>query len=193
MGRNVNRNLDELFPVRKYATLTCPECDHADYFRDVTAIRMAADRYREGCPECGTEFGPRDVTRETGCRVCGAVIPEDTRLRRYCTRRCRTIANTVQRMFTWSAVRERVLDRDDWTCQACGVDVSEDSDADAEVDHITPLADGGRPLDESNLITLCGGCHGEKTHGDAPDTLGVQDGERPRRLAPEAYVGGRGE
>ncbi|WP_436348974.1 HNH endonuclease [Natronorubrum sp. FCH18a] len=32
-----------------------------------------------------------------------------------------------------------------------------------EVDHIQRIADGGHPLEESNLQTLCEDCHTEKT------------------------------
>lgn len=32
-----------------------------------------------------------------------------------------------------------------------------------EVDHITPIADGGHPFDPGNLQTLCSQCHSEKT------------------------------
>ncbi|ELY72356.1 hypothetical protein C488_15137 [Natrinema pellirubrum DSM 15624] len=33
----------------------------------------------------------------------------------------------------------------------------------SEVDHIERIADGGHPLDESNLQTLCADCHEDKT------------------------------
>jgi 5-methylcytosine-specific restriction endonuclease McrA len=32
-----------------------------------------------------------------------------------------------------------------------------------EVDHITPIAEGGHPFDPANLQTLCSACHQEKT------------------------------
>lgn len=34
---------------------------------------------------------------------------------------------------------------------------------DLEVDHITPIVDGGHPFDPGNLQTLCSTCHREKT------------------------------
>jgi 5-methylcytosine-specific restriction endonuclease McrA len=42
-----------------------------------------------------------------------------------------------------------------------------------EVDHITPVADGGHPFDPSNLQALCEDCHSEKTaqeNSDRPQT-----------------------
>ena len=41
-----------------------------------------------------------------------------------------------------------------------------------EVDHITPIADGGHPFDPGNLQTLCEDCHTEKT--------ATENSERPQ-------------
>jgi 5-methylcytosine-specific restriction endonuclease McrA len=41
-----------------------------------------------------------------------------------------------------------------------------------EVDHITPIADGGHPFDPGNLQTLCEDCHSEKT--------ATENSERPQ-------------
>lgn len=38
-----------------------------------------------------------------------------------------------------------------------------------EVDHITPVTDGGHPFDPGNLWTLCEDCHGEKTAREATE------------------------
>lgn len=91
------------------------------------------------------------------CRVCSEPVPQAGRLKRYCSTRCRRIAKAVQRMFTWSNVRTQILERDDYACVECG------SGGDLEVDHVEPIANGGHPLDESNLRTLCASCHAEKT------------------------------
>lgn len=53
------------------------------------------------------------------CRVC--VEPVVDGRWNYCSERCREIANAVQRMFVWDCVREGVLERDDYTCQQCGL------------------------------------------------------------------------
>jgi len=164
VGRNrrLNKRLDDLFPLRKRVVFRCRDCGWTTDFQ----FRPLAALIYEQCPECDAELGRSNTyTTEKGiCRVCG----EDASARRtrYCSERCSSIASAVQRMFTWSSVRERVLDRDDHTCQNCGADVSEDASADPEVDHIQPVSEDGHPLDERNLITLCGECHGEKTHGD---------------------------
>jgi len=50
-------------------------------------------------------------------------------------------------------LREQVLRRDSWRCQLCG------SMTNLEVHHKQFRSHGGAD-DESNLITLCLGCHG---------------------------------
>ena len=57
----------------------------------------------------------------------------------------------------WDRVRRRVLDRDGWRCQACG------RAGRLEVDHLTPLADGGGVYALANLQALCRPCHFGKT------------------------------
>lgn len=58
----------------------------------------------------------------------------------------------------WRRIVERIKVRDMFTCRACGR-VTQDG----EVDHITPLANGGTD-DEANLQWLCREpCHAEKT------------------------------
>ncbi|WP_256681066.1 HNH endonuclease [Pseudomonas sp. JUb52] len=66
----------------------------------------------------------------------------------------------------WRRIRERILQRDLYTCQACGLVA-----ADAEVDHIVNLAQGGGEGDE-NLQTLCGPCHRAKTAREAGQARG---------------------
>lgn len=53
------------------------------------------------------------------CRVCEEPVVDGRW--NYCSTRCRKVANAVQRMFIWTEVREQVLERDDHTCQLCGL------------------------------------------------------------------------
>lgn len=91
------------------------------------------------------------------CRVCNEDVVDGRWS--YCSERCREIATGVQKMFLWTVVREQILERDDHSCQKCG----RSTDVTLHVDHITRIADGGHPLDETNLQTLCEDCHKEKT------------------------------
>lgn len=59
------------------------------------------------------------------------------------------------------STRERILRRDGFTCQCCGIVRS-----DHEIDHRIPLEQGGSNGD-SNLWTLCHDCHARKTADEA--------------------------
>ncbi|CAH0650399.1 MULTISPECIES: HNH endonuclease [Pseudomonas] len=61
----------------------------------------------------------------------------------------------------WRRIRDRILLRDNYTCQACGLVTK-----DLEVDHIINVAEGGSD-DDSNLQALCVPCHQEKTAAEA--------------------------
>lgn len=65
----------------------------------------------------------------------------------------------VERIRGWklTKIRNRILLRDNYTCQKCGrVSLH------LEVDHIVPLAAGGS-YSELNLQSLCRGCHALKS------------------------------
>ena len=65
----------------------------------------------------------------------------------------------------WTRLRESTLERDNWECQVCGIDISSRSETNAHVHHIEPRSRGG--TDELyNLISLCHSCH-ESLHGFA--------------------------
>jgi 5-methylcytosine-specific restriction endonuclease McrA len=82
-------------------------------------------------------------------------------------------AGTTQRIRgdTWMSIRRKVLQRDGYACQCCGI-VRRDN----EVDHRIPLEQGGsNELD--NLQTLCGGpdgCHTRKTKAEAQGRGGIK-------------------
>lgn len=65
-----------------------------------------------------------------------------------------------QRGSGWVKTRSRILLRDQYTCRRCGA-VSQLH----EVDHITPLEQGGSNAD-CNLQTLCRPCHRAKTEDE---------------------------
>jgi 5-methylcytosine-specific restriction endonuclease McrA len=54
----------------------------------------------------------------------------------------------------WRKIRQRILQRDGYTCQACGGEGN-------SVDHILPRLAGGSDEDW-NLQTLCGSCNSSK-------------------------------
>ncbi len=70
-------------------------------------------------------------------------------------------------------LRQKILERDRYTCQLCGSTTVGHYDANVklEVDHIIPLKQGGRTLEE-NLWTLCSRCNaGKKSLLAYPETV----------------------
>ncbi|RBO54173.1 HNH endonuclease [Rhodovulum sp. BSW8] len=67
------------------------------------------------------------------------------------------VGSAIYRTQRWKAVRLEAKRRDGWRCVECG------AKGRLEVDHITPLRDGGAPFDLGNLQCLCGRCHARKT------------------------------
>jgi len=72
-------------------------------------------------------------------------------------------------------LRQKVLERDNYTCQLCGYKAKEKyDDGEAvrlEVDHKTPLKQGGKTVEE-NLWSLCSCCNaGKKSLLDYPETI----------------------
>lgn len=55
----------------------------------------------------------------------------------------------------WQAVRQLVLERDQWRCFECGEKVPREE---LDVHHVIPRFAGGRD-EPSNCVTLCDGCH----------------------------------
>ena len=90
------------------------------------------------------------------------------------TRRIKTLeakAGTTPRIRgdAWMAIRRRVLVRDGYACQSCGI-----VRMDNEIDHRVPLEQGGSN-DDDNLQPLCGGpdgCHARKTRAEAKARAG---------------------
>jgi hypothetical protein len=58
----------------------------------------------------------------------------------------------------WDSRRRRVYDRDGYECQNCGRNGGPIGNAELHAHHIVPISKGGTHK-QSNLITLCSGCH----------------------------------
>lgn len=83
-----------------------------------------------------------------------------------------TKAGATQRVSgrPWQTVRQRVLIRDGYECQQCGI-----VRLDHEIDHIIPLEQGGSAMGLDNLRALCSGpdgCHARKTKAEATARAG---------------------
>src|SRR5262249_58796759 len=55
----------------------------------------------------------------------------------------------------WERIRDEVLARSRWTCQACGARTG------LEVHHVLKRSQGGSDFDLDLLVTLCRACHAQ--------------------------------
>lgn len=77
---------------------------------------------------------------------------------------------TARRRYVTKAMKQHVLERDNYTCQICGISKGYLDDLVPglgdflllEIDHIVPVAKGGSGDDETNLQTLCWRCNRKK-------------------------------
>lgn len=77
---------------------------------------------------------------------------------------------TARRRYVTKAMKQHVLERDEYTCQICGISKGLldrlipglGEFLLLEIDHITPVAKGGSGDDEKNLQTLCWRCNRKK-------------------------------
>lgn len=66
-----------------------------------------------------------------------------------------------QRALMTSKLREFIKQRDQYTCQNCGLSTSDEANLLLEIDHVIPIAKGGIST-EDNLQTLCWKCNRTK-------------------------------
>jgi len=66
-----------------------------------------------------------------------------------------------QRALMTSKLREKIKQRDGYTCKKCGLSVEKEPNLLLEIDHIIPIAKGGMTT-EDNLQTLCWRCNRSK-------------------------------
>lgn len=66
-----------------------------------------------------------------------------------------------QRALMTSKLRAKIKQRDNYTCQKCGLSTNDEKNLLLEIDHITPIAKGGMSIEE-NLQTLCWKCNRTK-------------------------------
>ena len=66
-----------------------------------------------------------------------------------------------QRLLMTSKLRQKIKERDNYTCQACGNSISKEPNLLLEIDHKVPVAKGGLTV-ENNLQTLCWRCNRSK-------------------------------
>lgn len=66
-----------------------------------------------------------------------------------------------QRALMTSGLREKIKNRDNFTCKICSLSVADEKNLLLEIDHIIPISKGGMTTEE-NLQTLCWKCNRSK-------------------------------
>jgi len=105
------------------------------------------------------DYYNKDENGKKFCLFCGKYLTGRKKL--YCSDRCwHDFYYAWCSRYSWEWIRERVLIRDNYTCQKCGRKAC--SFVKLEVHHIKPRAEGGTD-DDDNLITYCRDCHKPET------------------------------
>jgi 5-methylcytosine-specific restriction protein A len=95
---------------------------------------------------CSTSGCPQPATHRGRCATCAS--RNDRGIQR--------AGHAIYRTRRWQLLRRRVLFEQP-ICAGC------DNALAVDVDHVTPLGQGGAPYARSNVQGLCKRCHGAKT------------------------------
>lgn len=116
------------------------------------------------------QFPQPQYVQPNHCKWCNAELPAGHTA--FCSKEC---SNAFNQVTVWNRGRSayplRILYRDNFTCQRCGIFMGfvnkhgvivpiDDSHYSTEVHHLQPVSLGGGDEPE-NLVTLCGECHRE--------------------------------
>ena len=150
--------------VRNGEFRKCPVCG-VDMYLPPSALATVCCSVK--CGSIRRWGGLKTVVRR--CKVCGKDIKDYAAKERVvCSKRCNAALKSERhkgersprwrggRMDAygddWKRIRDMIVNRDGFACQACGVTTS------LAVHHIVPHRQGGTH-EASNLITLCRSCH----------------------------------
>lgn len=189
MGRNLTTTRSEVFGFVEKGT-TCRVCGRnvddgrakhcSDYCKHiVTAVmqllnwnsvrRRIIDRDDATCQVCGFRQDWLNRGYDHLRRICEERIPdrpEGTPLTEYHELSEEEHRREREALQEWREQRNAVIEevyglewenRIQWPAPETRL----------EVDHITPISEGGHPFDPGNLVTLCEDCHQEKTAAEA--------------------------
>lgn len=138
--------------------------------QDLEIPSIIVENFFKTCDWCNRilEDGEEDICLQClfkTCASCGKVYKSISKNSKTCSSECSQILNTERG-------RWMILERDDFTCVYCGQSAP-DNHALLHVDHIIPVASGGRSI-AANLITSCTSCNSEKSKRRMSDRNEVQ-------------------
>lgn len=146
----------EYYPSDKKGVY-CSECvRNSDGFLGIPYDEIHdIERVIRHCEQCGEEMV-----------LLKSYVEYDERNGRFCSHRCRSIAmiesnEEVTYNQGWAELRRKAIQRDEETCQECGIHRSA-LDHDLDVHHIKPVREFNDPMDANtltNVVCLCRSCH----------------------------------
>lgn len=127
--------------------------------------RRVTDRDDETCQRCGFDYSKERHARRHIRNRIDELLPD-----RPDGPSARELGAGEADDFDWEAHNERV---DEWREEKERIEERYgdpyEHDGGLEVDHVTPISEGGHPFDPGNLQTLCNDCHKDKTAAEASE------------------------
>lgn len=170
--------------IKNHKVKECLHCGK-EFVTDYESNLLCSDhcRYERFKDRARENYEPK--LKWMDCLYCGKMFCGS--MRKTCSERCRRKNNRAKRggrnhkercerygvKYDPAVTKRKILKRDDWTCQECGIKCRRDGeyleDDAPELDHFIPLSRGGTHTWD-NVRCLCRKCNGEKADA-MPGTL----------------------
>lgn len=164
---------------RKGKVLHCRICGK-EFYQLKSRIRYGKENYCS--PKCRNERNGKSLSKN--CLICGRVfiVPPSWSRQKYCSAECKYIGNSGKNSCLWKGGstkfgdkirrrkeyqewRRKILERDNFTCQKCGIKAETGDGIYLHAHHIKSFSKYlNLRFDINNGMTLCSSCH-EKEHG----------------------------
>lgn len=172
-GASVHR---KPYAVQRYSMFFCDrECkhNHMHSLQGEESRRWKGGKAEMECEVCGEMYKVKPAKADTS-RCCSLECDAKWRETAYTGENHPRWTGGYSRRYygpTWLKARKVTLERDDYTCQVCGIDKQshwKKYGATHDVHHIIPFSefdDSEAANDLDNLITVCKRCHQYVEHG----------------------------
>lgn len=150
----------------------CPECIGTAEELPKLGIDRYAERVTVECDQCEKDVEVlRSRTERETVRFCDRECRDEWLSENYCGEKHHSWkGGDVKYGGRWWEVRQLARERDNYTCQNCGVTEAE-LDQNPHVHHVEPIREFENPQNAhtlDNVVTLCPSCHHRIEHGNIP-------------------------
>lgn len=160
--------------MKKEYLKVCPRCEHTFITTQFPEVYCSENCTRlDEFNEIHRNFenpAVRKALKKT-CPICKKLFKTFAWDQKYCSGKC--VRRAWQRHSSWLKIRFEVLNRDNFTCQYCGRNPTNDG-IKLHVDHITPKRKGGTD-DFDNLVTACNECNLSKITDSLNNEVGFKE------------------